>query len=105
MLIVSIDQYTHLHTCIPAYLHLYTYLRIICTQVINKLLPLGGASDENDVTVYSEGGLAMEAMWEAIDAAKERIIMEAYIFKYADTYLYFGLPESHCPMLKTCSVP
>jgi phosphatidylserine/phosphatidylglycerophosphate/cardiolipin synthase-like enzyme len=50
-------------------------------QTVHMLLPLGGGSEGNDVTVYSEGGQAMVAMWDAIDNAKERILMEAYILK------------------------
>ena len=48
-------------------------------RVLYSLLPLGGSSFGNRVTVYSDGDEAFSAMWAAIAAAQRSIRMETYI--------------------------
>lgn len=46
---------------------------------VRDLLPLGGASSGNAATLYFDGDQAFDAMWEAIDGAKESLKLETYI--------------------------
>ena len=50
-------------------------------RILHSLLPLGGSSSGNRVTVYSDGDDAFEAMWAAISSAQHSIRMESYIFE------------------------
>jgi cardiolipin synthase A/B len=47
-------------------------------RVLSRLLPLGGNSLGNDVTVYADGTEAFRQKWLAIDNAKELIHFETY---------------------------
>jgi cardiolipin synthase len=49
-------------------------------QTLEQLLPLGGTSEGNSVTVFHDGDEAFRAMWRAILTAKKTILMETYIF-------------------------
>ena len=50
-------------------------------RILHSLLPLGGASGGNRLRVYANGDDAYEAMWAAIEDAKESIRMETYILE------------------------
>ena len=50
-------------------------------RILYALLPLGGASAGNRLQVYANGDDAFEAMWAAIESAKESIRMETYILE------------------------
>jgi cardiolipin synthase len=45
------------------------------------LLPLGGNSEGNKITLYDTGDDAFRAMWAAIDNAKHRVWLETYILE------------------------
>jgi hypothetical protein len=47
--------------------------------IMLRLLPLGGASEGNSVSVYKDGDSAYAAMWHAISTAQTSIMMETYI--------------------------
>lgn len=49
-------------------------------RVVKTLLPLGGASEGNHLTIYSDGDDAFSAMWNAIENAKKKVCMETYIY-------------------------
>lgn len=46
-----------------------------------RLLPLGGNSEGNKITLYDSGDDAFRAMWAAIDNAKHRVWLETYILE------------------------
>ena len=50
-------------------------------RILHALLPLGGSSSGNRVTVYADGDDAFTAMWAAIEAATQSIRMETYILE------------------------
>ena len=50
-------------------------------HVLHLLLPLGGSSSGNRVSVYNDGDDAFEAMWGAIERATRSVRMETYIFE------------------------
>ena len=50
-------------------------------RILHSLLPLGGASSGNKLQVYANGDDVFEAMWAAIQHAKESIRMETYILE------------------------
>ena len=50
-------------------------------RILHSLLPLGGASGGNKLQVYAVGDDMFEAMWAAIQSAKESIRMETYILE------------------------
>ena len=50
-------------------------------RILHSLLPLGGSSSGNRVTVYADGDDAFEAMWAAIASAQHSIRMETYILE------------------------
>lgn len=47
----------------------------------NRLARLGGVSDGNDITLFTDGDEAFTAFLAAIDEAKERVWLETYIFE------------------------
>lgn len=47
----------------------------------NRLLRLGGVSDGNEMTLFTDGDEAFTAFLAAIDAAKSRVWLETYIFE------------------------
>lgn len=47
----------------------------------NRLLRLGGVSDGNEITLFTDGDEAFEAFLAAIDNAKQRVWLETYIFE------------------------
>jgi hypothetical protein len=71
--------------------------------IMLRLLPLGGASEGNSVSVYKDGDSAYAAMWHAISTAQTSIMMETYIL-YPDEvgiktmvlflHLFFRSPAS-----------
>jgi cardiolipin synthase len=50
-------------------------------RLLYRLLPLGNASHDNEVTVYSDGTDAFPAMWRAILTAKHSVFLETYTFE------------------------
>ncbi|MCC7070250.1 MAG: phosphatidylserine/phosphatidylglycerophosphate/cardiolipin synthase family protein [Deltaproteobacteria bacterium] len=56
-------------------------LRAAWRVTLARLLPLGGASDGNDVTLFFDGDSAYDAMLGAIAAATQRVWLETYIFE------------------------
>lgn len=48
---------------------------------LDRLLPLGGGSEGNQLTVFFEGDEAFEAMLSAIRSARQRVWLETYIFE------------------------
>lgn len=54
-------------------------LRAAWRVTLARLLPLGGASDGNDVTLFFDGDAAYDAMLGAITAATHRVWLETYI--------------------------
>lgn len=56
-------------------------LRAAWRLTLARLLPLGGTSDGNDVTLYFDGDAAYDAMLGAIAGAQHRVWLETYIFE------------------------
>ncbi|MBI1947498.1 MAG: phosphatidylserine/phosphatidylglycerophosphate/cardiolipin synthase family protein [Deltaproteobacteria bacterium] len=56
-------------------------LRAAWRVTLARLLPLGGASDGNDVTLFFNGDDAYDAMLGAIARAQRRVWLETYIFE------------------------
>lgn len=50
-------------------------------SIMMSLLPLGNASLENKVEIYTNGDDAFEKMWDSIQNSKEEILYETYIVK------------------------
>lgn len=49
-------------------------------RTVDRLLPLGGSSEGNQITVLSDGDSAYQAMLAAIKSAQRRVWLETYIF-------------------------
>lgn len=70
----------------PAMLHSLSSIpyrrRVIARwrQATYLLLPLGGTSFNNTVSVYNNGLQVLREMWSAIEKAEHYVIMETYIF-------------------------
>jgi cardiolipin synthase A/B len=50
-------------------------------RIVDRLLPLGGSSDGNQVTLFADGDGAYDAMLAAIRSATKRVWLETYIFE------------------------
>lgn len=50
-------------------------------RIADRLLPLGGSSDGNQITLFFDGDSAYDAMLAAIRSAKHRVWLETYIFE------------------------
>lgn len=50
-------------------------------RTVERLLPLGGSSEGNQVTVFFDGDSAYDAMLAAIHSATRRVWLETYIFE------------------------
>jgi cardiolipin synthase len=50
-------------------------------RTLHRLLPLGGHSDGNHVSVYSDGDDAFRSMLDAIERAQQRVWLETYILE------------------------
>jgi cardiolipin synthase len=50
-------------------------------RTLERLAPLGGASEGNQVDLYSDGDAALGAMLEAIEEARRRVWLETYILE------------------------
>ena len=56
-------------------------LRVAWRKTVERLLPLGGASEGNDVTLFFDGDAAYDAMLGAIATAQHRVWLETYILE------------------------
>jgi cardiolipin synthase len=56
-------------------------LRSIWRRTLDRLLPLGGSSDGNQVTCFFDGDACYDAMLAAIGRAQSRVWLETYIFE------------------------
>lgn len=56
-------------------------LPFVWPKIFKKLLPLGGTSTGNNLTLYNNGSDAFTDMWNSIDNAKEKVWMETYILE------------------------
>ncbi|MCC7108562.1 MAG: hypothetical protein IT382_04700, partial [Deltaproteobacteria bacterium] len=56
-------------------------LRAAWRKTVERLLPLGGASEGNDVTLFFDGDAAYDAMLGAIATAHHRVWLETYILE------------------------
>lgn len=65
----------------PSQLPLPVRVRTAWRRTLARLLPLGGTSDGNDVTLYFDGDSAYDAMLGAIAHARHRVWLETYIFE------------------------
>jgi cardiolipin synthase len=46
--------------------------------ILSRLLPLGGASEKNDVTVFTDGSDMFESMWKDIASAEHTVNLSTY---------------------------
>ena len=49
-------------------------------RILERILPLGGCSEGNEVEVFADGDAAFRAIMNAIDTAQHRILYETFIF-------------------------
>ena len=55
---------------------------LVWRGTLRILRPLGAVSEGNRIQVFADGDDAFEAMWEAIDTARERVWMNTYILEH-----------------------